>query len=209
MAMTIADQTNRILRKAPTWPVYLALALPAAVYFWWAVGNQLGADPLKALEHQLGKWALQLLILTLLVTPVRIWTGISLLKFRRAFGLAAFFYVVLHFLVWLVLDMQFYWSQILVDLTKRPYIIIGWLALALLVPLAATSFNRAIRRMGPKNWARLHRLSYAAAVLGAIHYLMVVKAWPTEPILYAIGVPILVAIRFLPGFSRSGRRRAA
>lgn len=191
----LAQFLNGWLRRLPTWPVYIAGVLPAAVYFYWAVGNQLGADPLQVLERQLGKWALQLLILTLLVTPLRKWTGISLLKFRRAFGLLAFSYICLHLLTWVVLDKQFYWSEILRDLYKRPYIIVGMTAFVLLIPLAITSNNRSIRALGAAGWRNLHRLSYVAVILAAAHYLLLVKAWPPEPILYLIGAILLVLIR--------------
>ncbi|MEJ6712854.1 MAG: protein-methionine-sulfoxide reductase heme-binding subunit MsrQ [Rhodobacterales bacterium] len=191
----LAQFLNGWLRRLPTWPVYVAGIVPAMVYFYWAVSNQLGADPLQVLERQLGKWALQLLILTLLVTPLRKWTGISLLKFRRAFGLLAFCYVCLHLLTWVVLDNQFYWSEILSDLYKRPYIIIGMTAFLALIPLAITSNNRSIRALGAARWKNLHRLSYVAIILGAVHYLLLVKAWPPEPILYVAGAILLVLIR--------------
>lgn len=191
----LAQFLNGWLRRLPTWPVYVAGIVPAMVYFYWAVSNQLGADPLQVLERQLGKWALQLLILTLLVTPLRKWTGISLLKFRRAFGLLAFCYVCSHLLTWVVLDKQFYWSEILSDLYKRPYIIIGMTAFLVLIPLAITSNNRSIRALGAARWKNLHRLSYVAIILGAVHYLLLVKAWPPEPILYVAGAILLVLIR--------------
>ena len=191
----LAQFLNGWLRRLPTWPVYVAGIVPAMVYFYWAVSNQLGADPLQVLERQLGKWALQLLILTLLVTPLRKWTGISLLKFRRAFGLLAFCYVCSHLLTWVVLDKQFYWSEILSDLYKRPYIIIGMTAFLALIPLAITSNNRSIRALGAARWKNLHRLSYVAIILGAVHYLLLVKAWPPEPILYVAGAILLVLIR--------------
>jgi methionine sulfoxide reductase heme-binding subunit len=191
----LAQFLNGWLRRLPTWPVYVAGIVPAMVYFYWAVSNQLGADPLQVLERQLGKWALQLLILTLLVTPLRKWTGISFLKFRRAFGLLAFCYVCLHLLTWVVLDKQFYWSEILSDLYKRPYIIIGMTAFLALIPLAITSNNRSIRALGAARWKNLHRLSYVAIILGAVHYLLLVKAWPPEPILYVAGAILLVLIR--------------
>jgi methionine sulfoxide reductase heme-binding subunit len=191
----LAQFLNGWLRRLPTWPVYVAGIVPAMVYFYWAVSNQFGADPLQVLERQLGKWALQLLILTLLVTPLRKWTGISLLKFRRAFGLLAFCYVCSHLLTWVVLDKQFYWSEILSDLYKRPYIIIGMTAFLVLIPLAITSNNRSIRALGAARWKNLHRLSYVAIILGAVHYLLLVKAWPPEPILYVAGAILLVLIR--------------
>lgn len=195
--MNIARPINNVLRRIPTWPVYIVGVLPGVIYFYWAVMNQLGADPLQVLERQLGKWGLQLLILTLLVTPVRKLMGISFLKFRRAFGLLAFFYVTAHLSTWLILDKQFFWAEILRDLYKRPYIIIGMAAFLILIPLALTSNNFSIRRFGAKNWGRLHKLSYVAVILGAVHYLLVVKAWPIEPILYVGGVILLISSRFL------------
>lgn len=201
---------NGGLRRCPTWPVYVLGVVPGAVYFYWALTNQLGADPLQMLERRLGKWALQLLFLTLLVTPLRRMTGVSLLKFRRAFGLLAFAYVCLHLATWIVLDKQFFWGEILRDLYKRPYIILGAVGFVLLVPLAATSSHRAIRRLGAPRWNRLHKLSYIVILLAATHYMMVVKAWPISPILYLIGAVLLVASRlrltrclgFLSGWAR-------
>ena len=193
--MDMARSLNGSLRRIPTWVVYIGGVLPAAVYFYWAVSNQLGADPLQALERRLGLWALQLLVLTLLVTPLRRWLRINLLKFRRAFGLLAFVYVCLHLLTWLILDKQFFWSEILGDLYKRPYIILGMTGFLLLVPLALTSNAFSIRWLGPKGWARLHRLSYVVILLGAVHYLMVVKAWPLQPLFYLGGVSLLVCAR--------------
>ncbi|NOX40470.1 MAG: protein-methionine-sulfoxide reductase heme-binding subunit MsrQ [Alphaproteobacteria bacterium] len=186
---------NPILRKVPTWPVYLLGVVPAVVYFYWAVTNQLGTDPLQMLERQLGRWALQLLMLTLLVTPVRKLTGISFLKFRRAFGLTAFFYVVFHLSTWLVLDKQFFWNEILADLYKRPYIILGMTGFLLLTPLALTSNKFSLRRMGPLGWNRLHRLSYLVVILGAVHFVLVRKVWESDPFLYLLIALILVSYR--------------
>jgi sulfoxide reductase heme-binding subunit YedZ len=195
VANALAQRVNGVLRRLPSWPLYFVGLTPAVVYFYWAVGNQLGVDPLATLERQLGKWALQLLILTLLVTPLRKLSGISLLKFRRAFGLMAFFYVCFHLLTWLVLDKQFFWGEILKDLYKRPYIIIGMTAFLVLIPLAITSNNASIRRLGARNWGRLHRLGYVAAAFGAVHYLLLVKAWPPEPIIYCLIVSTLLLWR--------------
>jgi len=191
--MTIAQTLNPRIRRFPTWPLYGLGVIPMAVLFYQAVAGQLGPDPMRVLEHQYGEWALQLLIATFLVTPVRNLTGISLLKFRRAFGLLAFFYVMAHFLVWLVLDKQFYWAEILTDLTKRPYIFIGMAAFLILIPLAVTSTNGWIRRLGARNWGRLHKIGLIAPILGAVHYLLLVKAWPIEPFIY-LGIAILLAI---------------
>ena len=191
----MSQTINGWLRKLPTWPLYVLAPIPGFVIFYWAVTNQLGPDPLQVLERQLGKWALQMLIITLLVTPLRKWTGVNFIKFRRAFGLTAFMYVCFHLLTWFVLDKQFFWGEILKDLIKRPYIIIGMVAFVILLPLAITSNNKIIRKMGPKRWNKLHKLSYVAVLAGVVHYMMVVKAWPLEPMLYVAGVVLLLLIR--------------
>lgn len=199
MASEFAQAINARLRKLPSWPLYIVGVFPAVVYFYWAVTNRLGVDPLAALEHQLGELALQLLIITLLVTPIRQISGVSLLKFRRAFGLLAFFYVTAHLLTWLILDKQFFWAEILKDLYKRPYIIFGMTAFLALIPMAITSNNAAIRRLGPRIWGLLHRLGYVATAFGAIHYLLLVKSWPPEPIIYCLVVTALLIWRLKPG----------
>lgn len=204
--MTVAQTINGRLKKVPAWPLYIIGLLPAAFYFYWAVTNQLGADPLKALEHQLGIWALQLLIATLLVTPLRNLMNLNLIKYRRAIGLLAFIYTCLHLLTYLWLDQQWGWAAILKDITKRPYIIIGMLAFLGMVPLAVTSNNASIRRLGAAGWKKLHKLVYPVAVFGAIHYLLLVKAWPPEPIVYLGIVLILLGYRF---FKLQRRRVAA
>jgi methionine sulfoxide reductase heme-binding subunit len=189
---------NARLRRLPTWPVYLAGVVPAAWWLWLGMENRLGADPVRALEHEYGLLALQLLIATLGVTPLRELTGITLLRFRRALGLLAFFYVCVHFLVWLLLDLQMDWPRIGADLIKRPYIVLGFSAFLLLLPLALTSWDGAIRRLGGAVWRRLHRLAYPAAALGAVHFVWLVKAWPPEPLAYAAGVAVLLLYRAFP-----------
>lgn len=205
----LGRQISRGLQRVPTWPVYLAGVVPAFVYYYWALTGQLGVDPLPVLERQLGKWGLQLLLVTLLVTPLRNRTGISLLKFRRALGLLAFFYISLHLTTWLVVDKQFFWAEILTDLTKRPFIILGMTAFLLLVPLAATSNAASIRALGAAGWRRLHRLSYLAVILGAVHFSLVAKTWTFESILYVIGAVILVALRLPRGRQRGKSQNPA
>lgn len=174
----------RIQPRFPTWPVYLAGLLPALWYAYQILYGDLGADPAKTLEHAMGEWALRFLILGLAVTPLRREFGISLLKYRRAIGLTAFLYVLLHLAVYLLLDQGLDWSAIWADIVKRPYITIGMAGLVLLLPLAATSFNAAIRWIGGRNWNRLHTLVYPAVLAGAVHYVMLVKSWPPEPLVY-------------------------
>lgn len=155
----------------------------------------LGAEPIKSLEQELGRLALQVMIVVLAVTPIRNWFGVNLVKFRRALGLLTFFYVLLHLLVWLVLDVQIL-SQIWADIIKRPYITIGMLGFALMIPLAVTSNNLSIRKMGPKSWRRLHQATYVTAILGAVHFVMLSKGFQFEPLIYLGIILVLVASRF-------------
>jgi sulfoxide reductase heme-binding subunit YedZ len=150
------------------------------------------------LENQLGEWALRFLILGLAITPLMRLARINLVKYRRAIGLCAFTYVTLHFMVYLTLDQQFNWWAIWQDIIKRPYITIGVTAFLMLVPLAITSNRLSIRKLGTEGWRRLHRLVYPAAILGAIHYLLIVKAWPLEPIVYLGLVLMLLGLRLVP-----------
>jgi sulfoxide reductase heme-binding subunit YedZ len=161
--------------------VWLSGLSPA---FWMGFGffsDRLGANPIEALLHLAGRWTLLFLLLTLAVTPVRRLTGWNrIIRVRRVLGLLAFFYAALHFLVWLGLDQGFAWRYLLEDVTKRPFITVGFLSFLLLVPLAVTSTKGWIRRLG-KRWQRLHRLVYVAAALGVVHFYWKVKAdtfWP-------------------------------
>ncbi|HEX9857993.1 MAG TPA: protein-methionine-sulfoxide reductase heme-binding subunit MsrQ [Paracoccaceae bacterium] len=198
----LAQQVNRVLRRVPPWAVYLAGALPLALLIWDAFGGGLGVDPVKALEQRLGELGLQFLLAGLCVTPLRRATGVNLIRYRRALGLLCFAYISLHLTTWLLLDLQLRWAEIGADLVKRPYIIIGMTGFAAMVPLALTSNNASVRRMGAAAWQKLHRLTYLAAFAGALHYLVLVKAWPIEPILYFAATLMLLALRVAP------RRRA-
>ncbi|MEM8743675.1 MAG: protein-methionine-sulfoxide reductase heme-binding subunit MsrQ [Pseudomonadota bacterium] len=188
-------------RRVPEWLVYVVGALPAPWLFWQGLTGGLGVEPITALEHEYGRLALQFLIAGLAITPLFRLTGVNLVKFRRALGLLAFAYLVLHLLVWLLLDVQRL-PQAWADIAKRPFITIGMVGFLLLIPLALTSTQKAIRRMGPKAWARLHKLVYLAAALGALHFVLVRKGIQYEPLIYA-GILIgLLGLRFI------GRRKA-
>ncbi|MFN3646298.1 MAG: protein-methionine-sulfoxide reductase heme-binding subunit MsrQ [Gemmobacter sp.] len=191
-----AQRLNRVLRRVPTAVVWLGGLLPGAWLVWQLVEGRLGPDPLKPLEHGLGLHGLQFLIAALCITPILRATGLNLLRFRRALGVTGFAYALAHLLVWLLLDMQLRWDEILRDLTRRPYIMIGMLAFVLLVPLAATSTDSALRRMGAAAWRRLHLLAWPATLAAAIHYMMVVKAWPLQPMVYLALVLGLLGARF-------------
>ncbi|WP_299929354.1 protein-methionine-sulfoxide reductase heme-binding subunit MsrQ [uncultured Pelagimonas sp.] len=189
----MVEKTNAYARKLPTWVVYLIGVLPAPWFVYLGATGGLGFEPIKALEHELGELALQLLVAGLAITPLRRHLGINLIKFRRALGLLAFFYVFLHLLVWAVLDVQLL-SQIWADILKRPYITVGMLGFALLIPLAVTSNNWSVRRLGPK-WRKLHKLTYVAVLLGGVHYLMLVKGWQIEPMIYLAVIATLLTMR--------------
>ena len=187
------DRLNSLLRRVPVWVVYVAGMLPAPILLYMGAVGALGVEPIKALEHELGELALKFLVAGLAVTPLRRFAGINLLKFRRAIGLIAFYYVSCHLLVWLVLDVQLP-SQIWADIVKRPYITVGMAAFVLLTPLAVTSNNLSLRRMGPVAWRRLHKLVYPAVILGAVHYVMLGKGFQIEPLIYlAIILGLLLA----------------
>jgi sulfoxide reductase heme-binding subunit YedZ len=199
MQMSVTDRINSFARRVPVWLVYIVYLSAVPWLLYLAQTGGLGREPIKALEHELGETALQLLIIGLAITPLRQHVRINLLKFRRAIGLLAFIYVTLHLLVWLVLDVGIL-SQIWADILKRPYITIGMTAFALMVPLAATSNNWSVRKLGPA-WRKLHKLVYVIAVLGAAHYIMVKKVWEIEPLVYLAVILALVALRF-PGLRR-------
>jgi len=190
------DRLNQYARKLPTWVVYMVGMLPAPWLFWQGLTGGLGVEPIKALEHEYGELALQLLLAGLVITPLRRFAGLNLLKFRRAIGLLSFFYVACHLLVWLVLDVQIL-GQIWADILKRPYITIGMTGFLVMLPLAVTSNNASVRRLGP-SWRKLHRLTYAAVLLGAVHFLMLVKGFQIEPLIYLAVAVVLLSIR-LPG----------
>ncbi len=178
------------------WGVYVVGLLPAAIYFWWGATGGLGADPVREFEQTLGLWALRFLILTLAVTPLRELAGVNLLRYRRALGLLAFWYAVMHFTVYLTLDRGLLWGTILPDIAKRPFITLGFSALVLLVPLALTSNRLSIRRLG-RNWRRLHRLVYVAAALAAVHYLMATKVVDPTQAAHVGLIVLLLAYRLV------------
>jgi sulfoxide reductase heme-binding subunit YedZ len=192
-----ARRINDVVQRVPRWLVYVLGFVPAVAYFGLGLMDELGADPMRKLEQELGLWALRFLIAGLTVTPLRQLTGINLLRYRRAIGLLAFYYVALHLTTYLGLDQQLDGRAIWADLVKRPYITIGMASFVLLVPLAATSNNASIRRLGGQAWARLHKLVYVAAIGGAVHFLLLVKSWPPEPIVYAALVALLLVYRLV------------
>ena len=177
--------------------IYVAGMLPAAWYFHQGITDQLGADPQKTLERLLGLWALRFLIVCLAITPLRRLGGPNLVRYRRAVGLLAFYYAALHLTVYMLLDQGLDLAAIWADIVKRPYITVGMGAFLVLVPLAVTSNAPMIRRLGGSAWQRLHRLVYVAAAAAAVHFVMVVKSWPAEPLIYAAIVAALLLYRLV------------
>jgi sulfoxide reductase heme-binding subunit YedZ len=178
--------------------VFLACLGPLGHLAWRAYSGNLGANPIERITHSTGDWTLIFLLITLAVTPVRKLTGqLWLIRYRRMFGLFAFFYVVLHFLTYIWLDKFFDLHAMLGDVAKRRFITVGFTGFLLLIPLAATSTTGWIRRLGGKRWQALHRLIYFSAIAGVIHYYWLVKADKHKPLEYGAVLAILLGYRVI------------
>jgi methionine sulfoxide reductase heme-binding subunit len=172
---------------------FLRLAVGAFGLQWF---GGLGTNPVELITRSTGTWTLVFLCITLSVTPLRQWTGWHwLAQLRRMLGLFTFFYATCHFFTFIWFDHFFDVGEIAKDIVKRPFVTVGFLAWLLLVPLAATSFNRAIKAMGARNWQRLHKLVYLIAILGVVHYWWLVKLDLSQPILYGVIVAVLLGVR--------------
>ncbi len=202
--MSIANTINSATRKIPAWPIYWIVAGWAGWQFYLAASGQGGgAEPINWLEREYGELGLKLLIIGLLITPQRNWTGVNLIKYRRAIGVTTFFLILAHFLVWAVLDVQTF-ERVWTETVKRKYVTVGMLAFVLMIPLAVTSNNLSIRKIGPVVWRKLHKLTYPIAVLAGVHYLWLVKGFQIEPIIYMGVILGLLAFRFTASRKRQG-----
>jgi sulfoxide reductase heme-binding subunit YedZ len=199
------ERINAFARRVPTWVVYVLGLVPLGFLVWGAIFGGLGPDPVKAIERGLGERGLQFLLASLAITPLRR-VGLNLIRFRRALGLLSFLYVALHLTAWVWLDMGLRWTEMLADLTKRPFVILGMIGFLAMVPLAATSYNAAIRRMGAAAWGRLHKLAYVAILAGALHLVLLSKVWTGEVLVYVGLALALLAVRLVP---RVSSRRSA
>lgn len=186
---------TRVLKPA----LFALCLLPFADLVWGAFTGGLGANPVETITHTTGDWALRMLLITLAVTPVRKLTGLHLLmRVRRMLGLFCFFYALLHFSTYAILDASLDPRYIAEDVLERPYITVGFTAFCLLIPLAVTSTNAMVRRLGGNNWRRLHRFVYVIGGLSVLHFLWLVKADLREPLVYAAVYAVLMLLRLPP-----------
>jgi methionine sulfoxide reductase heme-binding subunit len=175
--------------------LFLAALIPLVRLFWLGFHDDLTANPIEFVERSLGTWALVMLLITLSMTPIRLLTGIAWqIQLRRMAGLFMFFYACLHFLAYIWLDQSFDWSAIVKDIAKHPYVLVGFSAFILAIPLAATSNKAMIRRLRER-WKRLHMLIYPIAILAVLHFWWLVKKDVREPLIYALVLAVLLGIR--------------
>ena len=184
-----------MVRRVKPW-VFAACLIPLGLLIWRGFTDGLTANPIEYITHRTGDWTLRFLLIALAVTPLRRLTGwAALASFRRMFGLFAFFYVMLHFSTYLVLDFFFAFDLIFNDIVERRYVTAGFTGFVLLIPLALTSTKRMIRRLGGARWRMLHRLVYVAAIAGVVHYLWLVKVVTLSPLVYAAILAVLLGAR--------------
>ncbi len=204
---TFREALAAIRARAIRPAIYIVGLLPAVSTFYLALNDRLGADPLKVLEHTLGVWSLRFLLIGLAVSPLLRMGGPNLIGYRRAIGLLAFFYAALHVTVYVWFDQGLDFAAIWRDIVKRPYITVGLLAFLILIPLAATSHDAMVKRIGARAWRWLHRWVYLAAAAAALHFIMLVKSWPPEPLIYAGLVAALLLWRLWDHFVATPSRR--
>ena len=193
----MVNTLNGWLRKVPAWVIYVIGFGWIGWLFYSALQGWMGPEPINALERAYGEVALYLVVATLAITPLRNFLNLNLIKFRRAIGLMCFYFVLAHLLVWVVLDVGTL-DRVWTEIVKRPYVTIGFAGFLLLLPLAFTSNNWAVRKIGPIRWRNLHKLTYPAAILAVVHYIWLVRGWPLEPFVYLAIVLGLLGLRMLP-----------
>jgi methionine sulfoxide reductase heme-binding subunit len=190
--------------------VFLTCLGPLGLLIWEAFHDELSANPTQFLEHATGDWTLRFVAITLCITPLRkILRLPNLIRFRRMLGLFAFFYVCLHFSIYIVFDRVLDFSGLWADVVKRKYITVGFTGFVLMIPLAVTSTAGMIRRLGGKRWTKLHRLIYLTAIAGVIHFYWLVKSDVHIPLEYAAVMAILLGWRAYAWYTGPGRRTPA
>lgn len=183
--MTMNNLPIQLPYWATWWLAFITMSLPLLWLIYSAISGGLGANPIEAINRFLGDWALRMVLVTLAATPLKILFGWTWpVRMRRMLGLWAFAYVALHIVNYVAIDQFFAWGDIWADIVKRKFITVGMIAFAILAALAATSWTGAIKRLGAKNWQRLHKLVYMAAALGCLHYIWMVKADLREPLIH-------------------------
>ena len=187
--------SSKSIKSYKTLLVYIFLLIPIPVYFYLGVTDKLGPDPVKFLEHKYGELALIFLILTLSITPILRILKVNFSKYRRCFGLVTFYYVISHILIYLVFDIGLSIDLLTSDLKKRYYIIAGFFSFLLLIPLAVTSSDKAVKRLSLKTWKTLHKLVFVALSLSIIHFILLSKTWTTEVLTYSIIAVLLLLLR--------------
>ena len=204
LAMRLPSGANRDFSKYLKPAVFTLALVPFVLLVVRAFSDDLGANPVEKIEHVTGLWALRFLLITLSITPLRRLTHWNMLpRLRRMLGLFAFFYVCLHFSTWLVFDHSLNLVEMLKDIRKRPYITVGFSAFVLLIPLAITSTNAMMKRLGGARWRRLHSLVYVTGTLAILHFLWLVKADKREPIFYGVILITLLVLRLPAMFKRN------
>ena len=193
------SRVQLIIRAKPL--LFFVSLIPFGLLVWGGFRDELGANPVETITHQTGLWGLRFLLITLAVTPLIRFSGWKeLRRLRRMLGLYSFFYALLHFLTYAWLDHGFDLGDILEDVLKRPYITLGFSAFLMLIPLAATSTNGMMKRLGGKRWQKLHRIIYPCAIAVVLHYLWLVKADNSDPMVYLIILILLLTLRLPTGW---------
>ena len=215
-ALSLSQACDALLRETRWRVLFKTLIWAAALYPLAALIGlivydplALGANPAETILHVTGDWTLRFLLLSLAITPLRQITQIGgLIRFRRLLGMFAFFYGVLHLGAYIGFDRFFVFNEIVADIIKRPFITVGFAALLLMLPLALTSTRRAVMQLGGARWQQLHKLVYAVAILGVLHFYWLVKRDITEPLIYALILAALLAYRVIPRGKKRDRRTA-
>lgn len=204
--MTINDWLKWVIKPS----VFILAFVPLVLLILNALQNNLGANPIESINRSLGDWALRFLLITLTITPMRRLLNLPwLIRLRRMLGLFAFFYVCLHLLSYVVLDQFFDWGEIVKDIIKRPFITVGFFSFLLLIPLAVTSTQKWMKRLGGARWQQLHKLVYVIAIGAVVHYFWLVKADISEPLIYAGILAVLLSYRAWHFYQGRRNKRSA
>ena len=207
MAKISGSQWGKWIRRSK--PIVFVLCLvPITLLVVDILTGNISADPIEDITNVTGQWGIRLLLVTLAITPLRSITGINqLILLRRMLGVFCFFYILLHFLTWLVIDNFFDIQRMFEDIVERYYILFGSAAFAMLIPLAATSTNRMVKWLGAKRWLKLHKLVYLIGILGVVHFYLQVKADITQPVIYAAILAVLLGFRVYKKYRKQPSKR--